>query len=124
MDPEDVTAKLGMAPTWSQSKGQPRSAPDGVTILAKFGHWERTLRADDVAKINELLKATSSDALAPGGIPNATEIYSDVFIARESEAGLADLTFDIAATTLAGIAAAGIPLKVTLAVLPKKNSSG
>ena len=118
LDPDHVTARLGVSPTIRQIKGEARTAPDGRQVHAKEGLWARVLDADDVAEIDRLLGAVSSGSLTLGGIMNVTDAYFDVFIASESDAGRADLAFNIDAATLAAIGGTGLPLRMTLAFMP------
>lgn len=119
LDPDQLTARLGMSPTIKQTKGEARTAPDGRLVHAKGGLWARVIDADDVAEIDRLLVAVSSGSLATGRIANVTEAYFDVFIASESDEGRADLSFDIGAAALAAIAGSGLPLRMTFALMPR-----
>lgn len=118
LDPDHVTARLGVSPTIKQIKGETRIAPDGRHVHAKEGLWAKVLDAADVAEIDRLLGAVSSGSLTLGGIANVTDAYFDVFVASESDAGRADLAFNIGATTLAAIGGTGLPLRMTLAFMP------
>lgn len=119
LDPDNVTARLGAAPTIRQTKGQARVAPDGRQIEAKGGLWARVIDADDVADVDKLLATVASGAVGLGSIADVAEAYFDLFVACESEKGRTDLAFRIDTSTMTAVAAAGLPLRMTFASMPR-----
>lgn len=116
LDPADATAVLGLEPTRTLIKGQVSTWRDGLSRRV-WGHgmWARGFNAEDCADIGALLQRIAQQAEKHGAIPNATHARFDLFICGTTDSeGSMDLEFEIQPEALAALAAAGLPLKVTL----------
>lgn len=119
LDPNTATRALGVSPTIQRVKGETITSPNGEQICAKTGLWAKVLHAETADQIEGLLSTIACYATKVGLLPNATHMSFDLYVGRDTGAsGIACLDFDISAETLAALATAALPLRITFAAGP------
>lgn len=122
LDPDTVTKLLGADPTWVQRDGDVQKLPSGNQAVSRTGLWEKTISTDG-GNIEDMLNLLLSE-VAPSislipTLANVTGAYFDVFVARSIDAaGQPDVLLSLDSKTLAALAAAGIPIQMTIAAVP------
>jgi Domain of unknown function (DUF4279) len=127
LDPDAVTRLLGVQPTRVQRTGDVRSLPSGNQAVANIGLWAKIIdsdggKAEDV--LVQLLSEVTSSVSLVTKLPDVTEAYFDIFIARPvGSDGRSDFSLSFNNGTLTALAVAALPLEITIAAVPEEASS-
>ena len=122
LDPDTVTQLMGIQPTGAHRKGDAHG-PAHYHARRKTGHWGKIIDADGGKSedaLQELIAEVSPSVSRILAIPEVEAPTFDLFVARTIDAdGRLDFELNLTAATLSAIAAAGLPLRVTLTGGPK-----
>ena len=117
LNPSEVTAAVGVAPTSSQTRGEARRISAGATISAKTGLWALIVERDGMevsAVLTELLNALGPQS-GLSNLPDVEEAYFDIFVAALSnEDGEGTCEFGLVPSQSAALATYGLPVKFTV----------
>jgi len=122
LDPDEVTAALGVTPSSSQRKGQRVVDPATLRrVTDRTGEWR--LRADSGSglvsdHVSALLSRISVDASGIEGLARVEAALIDIVVTVPAdERGGGHCEFDFSADLLAALARTGLPIQVTVCVV-------
>jgi hypothetical protein len=118
LDPDIVSASLGVSPTTSRRNGEKRTTSTNQEVVQKTGLWELTAASNsDVLsdQIKDLLSKISACRGSPAKIAGVQEAYVDILICPSlDQNGRANCHFDLAKEVVAALGKLELPIQFTV----------
>lgn len=122
LDPEQASQLLGVKPSKSQKKGEERVTSTNRKIVVKTGLWAFAAKSKTEsisALVGELAFAIGDGVQNLPSIPGVQEAFLDIFMAIDAEPeGGGTCEFELSFNDLRLLERFGIPVKVTVTVVP------
>lgn len=127
LDPEEITAKLGVVPHVSRRKGDRRIYRSGKEVVAKFGLWEwrskdasKTLTIDDhIGRLRNTFEHVFG--LLPN-LPNAENAWVDIHMVTDSEESVTNVSFLTNTKTISTLRDIGLPIEFTIDIVSPESA--